>query len=675
MLNQFRIGWQHFNFLAVQPQTPVSPQSVGFTGINPQNTVADGVPTIDITGFFNLGFSQDGPQPRVDTTGELSDNFSYTVGRHAFKMGTDIRRSTVVNPFYFENNGFFNFGGSGSYTTGLPGLDFQLGIPDSYTQSSGGYINARAWLIYSYLQDEWRIRPNLTMTYGSGWQIDTPLADLYNHGVSMNAFRPGFQSVVFPTAPTGLLFPGDQGINSAGGVRTHLNNFAPRLGFAWSPLSRLSVRTGWGIYYNSVEEELTLQNLLAPPFALIDSGIGDVGGSPSFTTPFTDISGCGSFATTPNCTGSTPIASISNKYPFTPPSPGAPVNFAFFEPFSLNVMDRNFNVPYNMNYNLTLQYQVNSNTVATASYVGSQGRRLEGVVEQNPYNAAACLADSGCSQNRAVEFLFPNVGTTADAGIFGSVGQQGTFTHSNYNALELSLAEQDFHGLSFRAAYTYSHALDNASSFENSQGAIDPFNFNYSYGNSAYDARHRLVFEYLYHFPGLHSGALLSRLTNGWTVSGVTTFQTGFPIGITESDFRSLECTPVISFYGCWDRPNVVGPLQLYTNPRHETTINGTTARYWFNPTAFAPETLGTLGNAGRNAFHGPGINNWDVSFYKDTALAERTTLRLRIDMFNIWNHAQFANPTGNITSSRFGQILNTRGNARILQLSASLHF
>ena len=676
MLNEFRVGWQHFNFLAVQPQTPVSPQSLGFTGINPENTVSDGVPFMGVTGFFNLGFSQDGPQPRVDTTGEISDNFSYTTGKHSFKFGSDVRRATVVNPFFFLNNGSYSFGGGGAYTTGLPGLDFQLGIPDSYNQSSGGFINARNWLIYSYLQDEWHIRPNLTMTYGSGWQINTPLADLFNKGVSMNGFRPGTQSTVFPTAPVGLLFPGDPGINSAGGVRTRYGNFAPRLGFAWSPTQKLSVRTGWGIYYNNVEEELTLQNLLAPPFSLIDAGIGDVGGSPSFTSPFTDISGCGSFAVTPNCTSGTPTPSIPNKYPFTAPAPGSPVDFSFFQPFSLNVMDRNFNVPYNMNYNLTMQYQVNSNTVATVGYVGSEGRRLEGVVEQNPYNPAACLADPGCSGSRAVEFAFPNVGTTANAGVFGSVGQQGTFTNSNYNALQATLSEQAYHGLTFRAAYTYSHALDNASSFENSQGSINPLNFRYSYGSSAYDARHRLALEYLYHIPGFGgSSGLVSRLTNGWSLSGVTTFQTGFPIQLTESDFRSLQCTPVISFYGCWDRPNVVGPLRLFGNPRVEQTINGKTNRYWFDPTSFASETIGTLGNAGRNSFHGPGINTWDFSFYKDTVLAERTSLQLRLDMFNVWNHAQFANPVGNITSSRFGQILNTKGTGRILQLSASLHF
>ena len=149
-----------------------------------------------------------------------------------------------------------------------------LGIPDTYGQSSGSFIDASAWEYYSFIQDQWRLRPNLTFTYGIGWQIDTPLTDHFNHGVAINAFRLNQQSTVFPTAPTGLVFPGDQGITSAG-YRTHYNNFAPRIGFAWNPTRRLTVRTGWGIYYNNAEEEQTLQNLLAPPFALADLGAGD----------------------------------------------------------------------------------------------------------------------------------------------------------------------------------------------------------------------------------------------------------------------------------------------------------------------------------------------------------------------------------------------------------------
>jgi len=527
----------------------------------------------------------------------------------------------VFNPFYFLNSGVFSFGGAGTFTTGIPGVDYLLGIPDSYAQSSGGVINARTWLIYSYLQDQWQVRPNLTLTYGVGWQIDTPLTDLYNNGVAINAFNPAKQSTVFPTAPQGLLFPGDTGINSSGGVVTHFNNFGPRLGFAYNPTSKLVLRGGWGIYYDNSEEELTLQNLLAPPFSLIDTGVGDIGLSPSFTQPFTSINsapigniGCANAGGTGGC------SAFANKYPFTPPKPGAPVDFGFYEPFSLNVTQPNFNVPYVMNMNLTTQYQINSTTVATVSYVGSLGRKLEGTLEANPYNAQTYISDcasagmttSQCESARGIApFLFPNIGTVAPANIFASVGTQSTFLTSNYNSLQVSVEKAMSHGLYIRGAYTWAHALDYGSSFENSQGLIDPYNYALAYGDSAYDARQRLVLQYQYNIPNWSFGVLPQRLTRGWGFSGITTFQTGFPIQLSESDYRSYQCSGVFTFYGCWDRPQVTGTaVQEFSNPRTSTN------HLWFNPSAYTREAFGTVGNAGRNLpFHGPGINKLGYLF------------------------------------------------------------
>jgi hypothetical protein len=707
MVNEFRIGWQRFNFVAVNPQTPTLPSSAGFD-INPQDPAGAGLPVIALTGYFTLGFSENGPQPRIDDTGELTDNLSFVHGKHDFKVGADVRRSSVYNPFFFLNSGVFSFGGSGTFTTGLPGMDYLLGIPDSYNQSSGNIINARTWLIYSYAQDQWQIRPDLTLTYGVGWQVNTPLTDLYNNGVSINAFNPTKQSRVFPLvtdssgkyvsgAPQGLLFPGDVGVNSAGGVVTHLSNFAPRLGFAYNPIQKFVIRGGWGIYYDNSEEELTLQNLIAPPFALIDAGVGDIGYSPSFAAPFTSVNptpvcvaNCGNSPTSENPPVVAGAGSIPNKYPFTPPKPGQAVDFSFFYPMSLNVTEPNFNVPYVMNMNLTTQYQLTPTTVITVGYVGSLGRKLEGVVEGNPYNVQSYLnacdpANTGnftaqanseaCISGRTFGFYnYPNIGVYGSlipTNEFGSVGTQSTFLTSNYNSLQVSVQKAMSHGLYIRGAYTYGHALDYGSSFENSQGLIDPFNYALAYGDSQYDARQRLVIQYQYNIPNWSFGVLPSRLTKGWGFSGITTFQTGFPIQLSESDYRSYGCSAAITFYGCWDRPQVTGtPVQNFSNPRTSTN------HLWFNTNGYARENYGTVGNAGRNVpFHGPGINDFDMSFWKDTAIVEDVTLQLRLDMFNVWNHANFANPSGNVVSSTFGQVLNTTGNARILQLSAHLYF
>ena len=681
-VNELRLTYNRFNFGAVNPQTPILPSALGFTGINPQDPAGAGAPYIGLNGLFSLGFSLDGPQPRLDDTWQLADNISITRGNHSYKFGIDFRRSSVVNPFFFYNNGNYTFNGVGSFSTGNPGADFQLGISDSYGQSSGGVIHARAWEYYSYAQDQWKIRPNFTLTYGIGYQIDTPLTQLAFNKQGINAFRIGQQSSVFDTAPVGLNFPGDPGVTSSG-YQTHYNNFAPRVGFAWSPRENWSIRAGWGIYYNNSEEELTLQNLQSAPFSIFSTGIGQVGGTPAFATPYTDIS---SGATT------------ANPFPFTPFKPGTPVDFGPFEPLSgSNFIDPNFNVPYNFNYNLTVQHQLSRSMVATVSYVGSQGRRLEAVTALNPYNPALCLSStviisgSPCSQNPVLLPFYgdgPNGVSTlpVPSSVWANIYEEGTFATSNYNAFQATLESTGWHGLTFRGAYTYSHALDNASSFENAGGSIIPSNHRLSYGDSQYDARHRFSLAYVYNIPGIFQNSEIGkRLLGGWGFSGVTTFQTGFPIQLTESDLASLQCSDAFTLFGCWDRPEKNGPLVTET-PRNVQTINGQTGNYWFNPNSFVPEALGTIGNASRDYFHGPGINNWNFSFFKNTIITERLRLQLRLDAFNIFNHTQFAGPAqpgtaaagdnaNNVNAGDFGQILATQEDARILQISAHLNF
>src|SRR5207249_1613772 len=179
MLNELKVGYNRFNFDAVEPSNVVASSSLGFTGIVPQITKSQSAPRIDVTGLFTLGFSDNGPQPRIDDTGQLLDNVSYTTGKHAYKWGVDIRRGHVANPFGFENNGAFGFSGSGPFSTGNPGSDFLLGIPDTYGQSSGSFIDASAWEYYSFIQDQWRLRPNPI----SERQVGTQSPLILNEGV------------------------------------------------------------------------------------------------------------------------------------------------------------------------------------------------------------------------------------------------------------------------------------------------------------------------------------------------------------------------------------------------------------------------------------------------------------------------------------------------------------
>src|SRR2546425_482177 len=219
---------------------------------------------------------------------------------------------------------------------------------------------------------------------------------------------------------------------------------------------------------------------------------------------------------------------------------------------------------------------------------------------------------------------------------------------------------------------------------------INPFNIASNYGSAGFDARQRFVVSYVYDLPSVRQfnsfKKMPSRLTDGWEISGITTFQTGFPVEIYETTFRSLTCDAFI-FYNCWDRPNAVGALQL-SDPRTSSFSKGTAKakdHYWFNPNAFALEPIGTFGNAGRNAFYGPGINNFDFALYKNVRLAgESKYIQLRFEFYNIFNHTQFqangiisltsAVVNGNGASSNFGRILTAR-DPRLIQFGAKIYF
>jgi hypothetical protein len=593
------------------------------------------------------------------------------------KFGFDMRRSAVENPFGFVNNGYFDFSAPAGFpfTTGDPAADFLLGESDFYEQTSGGFIDARTQAYYSYAQDEWKIQPNLTITYGVGWQVNTPINDIYNGGVAINAFRPGQQSTVYPTAPKGLVFPGDTGITTSS-YRTHYNDLAPRFGFAWSPSSshKTSVRGGFGIYYNQAEEELTLSNLTAPPFSLTQYGVS-LYAVPSLVNPYVSADGSLAFA---------------NGFPFAPPKPGdTNINFKQFYPLSLAVMSPDFRTPAAYNYNFNIERELPSQTILTMAYVGHMGRHLEQRYELNPAGQApgvdpACAAIPGCNSVFLSSYYIYGVPFRYDPRVFGSVGQQATDANSNYNAFQVTLNKHTTHGLTFLATYTWSHSLDTGSSLENvgSFGSPNPFDRQSSYGDSSYDARNVFVASYTYDIPSIrHINAfskIPGRLTDGWRISGYSTFQGGFPIGLYDSSLASFTCFSYSTRYGCADRPNVVGPVTL-ANPRTSSFTNnvlGLNAKdhYFFNPNSFAQETPGIIGNAGRNFFHGPGINNTDVGIYKDTKITESTKVELRFEFFNAFNHAQFDNPGGNVSSINFGRVLSA-GSPRIIQLAAKFYF
>ncbi len=689
-LNELRAGYFRFNFADVEPAQVVQPSSYGFS-ISPQSPQAN-LPLIAVSGLNGttatggaafLGFSDEGPQPRKDTNLTGADNFSKIFGNHTLKFGVSYEQFGVNNPYYASNNGNYTFAGGGTYSSGDPILDYVLGIPDQYSQASGSVIAAIGHEYYAYAQDSWKASNDLTVNFGIAWDLEAPYQNHQFNGLGIACWNTGSQtSNVYPGGPPALTYSRDPGCNIAGGPTAKFDHFGPRLGIAWSPSSGPSkllgangahqfvIRGGFGIYWNRDAEEGQLQNLGDPPGFKNSFGAADFGGSPAFANPFTDVS-----------SGQTE----ANPFPYVYPAAGTPLNWPNYAELSISTYPTRYTVPYVYNFNLNIQRELPSNMVLQLGYVGSLGRKLVRAYEADPITAAghaACLANPSCaSDGGRLSIDFPQYFTqpaivpgTAGQGTFfngipwyASMGQQFTDGGSNYNSFQASLTKGTSHGLYFTVAYTYSHGLDNASGLEssgfNGRGTVTIPGYQYlSYGDSDYDARHRLSTSYNYEVPifsSWHDNLALREGLSGWHISGVTALQTGFPVTIEDNGaIQSLYCN-AFNFYSCPDTPDTSSFNIKTFNPRNSN-------HQWFDPTLFSQEPVGSLGNVKRNFFHGPGFNYTNLSLYKDFPLgAEKSRyIEIRLEGYNAFNHANFNGPDGNYTDGAgyFGVVTSVAG-------------
>ena len=696
-LNELRAGYFRFYYAAVFPAKVATPSSAGFQ-IFPNNALS-GLPYMNLTGLFSLGFTREGPQPRKDTNLTFGDDFTSVFHNHTLKFGASLEQFRVNNPYAADNAGSFGFSGSGTYSSGDPGIDFLLGIPDTYQQTSGGFTDTLAYEEYAFAQDSWKASSDLTVNYGVAWDVETPNKNEQFKGEGITCFQVGGPtSKIFPGGFPGLLFPGDPGCNTAGGATTKYNHFGPRLGFAWSPSSgpealigtagehKLSVRLGFGMYFNRDAEEGQLQNLGDTPNFLNSFGAADFGGSPGFINPFADVAGGGA---------------EPSPFPYTPPVAGAALDWANYVEQDTSSIAKNYTVPYTYNFNLNIQRQLTSAMILQVGYVGSLGHKLAVAYESDPVTAAghaSCLASPACvARIAAVHLFFPQYTaepvTFAGAPAYLSMGTLGTDGGSNYNALQVSVNNNLWHGLFFTFAYTYSHALDDASGLESSGFNGPGTNYfpgyhHLSYGSSDFDARQRVVASYDYGVPlfaAMNRQPILKEALGSWHFAGFTVLQSGFPVDITDfGSYRSGYCDE-FSYYACPDVPSSskfnIGKQNIRSN------IQSTGLGTYFDNSTFSQEPLGGFGNVGRGLIHGPGFNYSDLSLYKYFPLGGEGTRSIQIMMqaANAFNHANFANPDGNFTDGPyFGAVTAVRASAdynsdpkggRTVQLVARVRF
>jgi hypothetical protein len=731
-----------------------------------------GVPYVNIYGGASFGNNFEGFLPQVGNSFQWSDGLTWVKGNHTYKFGVDIRRARFDQYYYFDLNGEYTFDNSGPNGI-IPGdgdqyAEFLLGLADAYTQGSGQREDVRSFAVYPFAQDSWKLKPNLTLNYGLRWEYSPPLTDISGH---VETYRPGQNSTVYPCGinssgpgaslaywqgqfttygqsgpitcastgaePTGLVVPGDPGV-PAGMTSTYYKSFAPRVGIAYSPnftsgsLGKLfggngktSIRAGWGLFYNPIEELVLAQFGAEPPFGG-SSSLSDV----FFNTPFVNQ---GEY-TAPN-----PFGGIIT------PTKGQPTDLSLFRPILLyGEFEPHLRSQYTTQYNLTIQRDLSGNTMFQIGYVGSQGHRLLATHDINPSNPQTCLdiinianlnpnnvssyqttpATCGPTAEDAqwsvtipagYPFHMPNgsivngtgqtlnlVGLrpysspncnstlpafTAGTGcpvdgvpVFTDIFAEDTIANSNYNALEMMLQKRFSHGLQFQAAYTYSKSIDDGSTFEET---LDPFNYRASRGLSLFNSKQRFVVSYDWELPVRKYSGFAGRVLDDWEVSGITQFQSGFPIRLNTED--DTELINSLFFLGT-EAPSLVAPFQKLDPRKTYTNLGLTTPGYWFNPNDFATAAtpngapvppLGSFNNGTqRTICCGPGLIDFDFSVHKKIVLSETRYLQFRAEIFNVFNHTNYSNPDGGFSDgpTSFGKITSA-GDPRLLQFALKFFF
>lgn len=638
----------------------------GSLGIVPQNPAIEGVENV-IFNDFTLG---------VDVTSlfqaenifEATDDLTWMLGRHTLMAGASFHGDQINTHPGVYDNGSFSFTGS---ETGSDFADFLLGIDSSYTQGHGLNFYNRNHYVGLYAQDQWNLRPNLTLSGGLRWDVNPPWSEKYNQLLTLD---PKEQSVVFPNAPKGILFPGDPGVPKTLSP-TRYANFAPRVSAAWTPLEGTVVRVGYGVYYTAFEG--------------LSAGI--MSGNPPYG--FTDTSAAPTLFDQPFVTAATGV-SVGQRFPLqavafgaSAAHPNSSVNWANFEPLTgIPAFAKNNVTPYAENYNLTLEHSVGRHNTLTASYVGTQSHHLLVIQEANPGDPQLCLALSqaaAVAPGSATCGPFEESGTFTSASgqvyqgtrstfnsAFGSVNLQRTIANAHDHALQMEARHQS-RTLFLQVGYTWSKSIDQSSSLaEAVYPEVVPGGAGASRALSAFDLRHNFVASYKYTLSlgGLWRGH--ERVTGGWEIAGLTRFSSGLPVTLVNNNDTSLLGTQPngINNNGVDEPQYTPGNLMLLHHPRGD--------RPAFNTSLLALPALGTLGNARRRFFAGPGAGNTDFALGKRTPV-ERGSIELRAEAFNLFNHSQFFGPAavnGNISSSAFGQF-QAAAPPRLMQVSARFSF
>jgi hypothetical protein len=593
-------------------------------------------------GGFNGGWTE--PSQEVRNTYGLQDLVGKSLGKHSFSAGADAMHQFAEEFTQYPTTPIVTF--NGSYT-GNGIADFLLGYLNEYEQGGGEIADVAGWQVAPFIQDDWRLRNNLTLNIGLRWDPNTAPNPAGGRGA---AFVAGQQSSMFPNSPLGLIFPGDSGMSS-----TLMNDsygyWEPRLGMAWQPkqLPHTVFHAGFGLFtgplpysdYNHAADIAPfspLYNVYGNSSSCQSGGVSascspgadqTISGNLIFDNPWSTFAGTGGKSPFP------PFTSVSYKPPST---------YAFTTPITVDQsFARSFKLPVTESWNFSIEQQINASMAVRVAYVGSESYHMTDAIDQN-----AATNDVRPYSNFA-QILTDFSGATA-----------------SYNALQIGVDRRMAHGLQAQSSFTWEKAIDIASSGDVSFGKPylgDPFDLKWSRGNSSLSVPINWVTNFIYQTPDLHNQSLPMReVLGGWQLSSIITWQSGNPFSIGSAGYSWNSDDSGSEQY--LDRADRVAgqPLNAGKGNHWDWTKSGVG---YFNQAAFNNNAPGTFGSSGRNLMFGPRQFNADAGITKNWTLAERTNLQFRWEAFNATNHPNFANPAlpwGSVTG--WSSVVGSQWNA-----------